>query len=704
MKCRLLASASLLALAIVSPELTWAAAPAPTENGSATTSLGEVIVTAERRSINLQKAPLAISVVDGQKIDQRGATEISQVIQNVPSVIIQNVTGGVSTQATTGGGGPPNIAIRGLGTDGPNKNSAVAVYEDGILMGGGGANFYDISRVEVLRGPQGTLYGRGATAGSVNIITNNPVDEFQLAGRLQYGNYDAINTQVVGNIPLGDKLALRVGVNSLRHDGYFNNGQSSNDEVNTRAKLLYRPTDDLSILVGGDYYRADRTVAGTVSLSPTSPDPTGWNTAERSGGRDRINYEKAYADVEWRLGDVTLSYLPAYQHNHSENYSYLFGRLSSNAPYDRTWTQELRLSGGFGSRLSWITGVFDYDNHYQYNFIVQLPADTGPTVVDRGLNVRQSSVALFGDAIYALTDSLRFTAGVRQNWDQIHHVEDNLTFGTPQAIDFKKDYSSFNWKARLEADITPRNMVYAMGSTGYRPGGAQADQSYAPEKVTSIEFGSKNRFNNWLTLNAAVFHYDYSGFQTPQAYGTFPNLQFTIVAVPAEFYGAEAELVVKPTPDDTLTLSPTYLHGRFTGDYAYTDPSTGIFSSIPTKGKVVPHQPAWSFNGSYEHRFRLSDGASITAAADVHYQDQQYTDFDLSLYNGSFNGGPNPVYVQKAYAVYNASVNYHSANGKYMVGLYGNNIGNQIYKITTNGQLNYIDDPRTYGIILSLKY
>jgi iron complex outermembrane receptor protein len=243
-----------------------------------------------------------------------------------------------------------------------------------------------------------------------------------------------------------------------------------------------------------------------------------------------------------------------------------------------------------------------------------------------------------------------------------------------------------------------------MVSTGYRPGGVQSNQSYEPEKVTAVEFGSKNRFNNWLTLNAAVFHYDYSGFQTPQAYGIFPNLQFTIVAVPAEFYGAEIELVARPTQDDTFTLSPTYLHGRFTGNYAYTDPSTGIHSSVPTNGKVVPHQPEWSFNGSYEHRIPLDGGASITTAVDAHYQDRQYTDFDLSLYNGSFNGGPNTVFIQNSYAVYNASINYHSANGKYIIGIYGNNLGNQIYKVTTNGQLNYIADPRTYGIMASLKY
>ncbi len=676
-----------------------------TSGATAASTVTEVIVTAERRSVTLQKAPLAVTVVDGAKIDQKGLTSYAQVLSSAPSVILQGAEGGVSTQSATGGGGPPNIAIRGLGTDGPNKNSAVAVYEDGVLMGGGGASFYDVSRVEVLRGPQGTLYGRGATAGTVNIITRDPTNEFELAGRLQYGNYNTANAQLVANVPLSDKLALRVGANSMRHDGYFSSGQSGDNEVNTRAKIAYSPSETLHVLIGGEYYHADRTNAGTVTLSAAAPDPTDWVTTEPAGGTNRITYKKVFGHVDWDLGRVTLTYIPSFQRNESSNVAYISpGRVTSVSPYDRTRTQELRLAGGAGSRLTWIAGAFDYANKYEYTLYAAAPTTSGGvagynTTTRRTQNFDQSSFALFGDATYALSDTLRVTGGVRQNWDKVLHTEDNLTASGPGTNYFKKNYKAFNWKARIEADLSSTSLVYAMASTGYRPGGSQTNQSYEPEKVDAWEVGSKNRFG-WLTLNASVFHYKYSGFQTPQSYGVFPNLSFTIVAVPATFYGGEVELTASPTPNDTFTLSPTYLHGRFTGNYEYTDPLTSIHSSLSLKGATVPHQPKWSLNASYEHRFVLDSGAAIIAGVDAHYQDQQFTDFDLSIYNGTNNR----IFRQGAYTVWNASVNYQPADSKWGLGAYWKNIGNQIYKISTTGPRTYINDPGTAGVFLSFKY
>jgi iron complex outermembrane receptor protein len=145
-----------------------------TPAASAGSELQEVIVTAERRSIDLQKVGLSVTAISGEAIAQQGDSNLAQVLQNVPGVVLQGITEGPSQQSVQGGGGPPNIAIRGLGTPSPNTVGAVAIYEDGVLLQGGGANFYDMSRVEVLRGPQGTLYGRGATAGAVNFITNDP--------------------------------------------------------------------------------------------------------------------------------------------------------------------------------------------------------------------------------------------------------------------------------------------------------------------------------------------------------------------------------------------------------------------------------------------------------------------------------------------------------------------------------------------------
>jgi iron complex outermembrane recepter protein len=689
---------------LVSPALAQSDSRPPA--GSQANDDAGIIVTAERRSVSLQKSALAITALTGADIAQKGFTSVNQVVEGTPGVVIQGVTGGVSTQSATGGGGAPNIAIRGVGTDGPNKNSAVAVYTDGVLIGGGGAFFYDVDRVEILRGPQGTLYGRGATAGTVNIITNDPTSEWSLSGRFGYGERNSIETQAVGNAPLSDQLALRIGVNALRSDGFFTNGESGNNEVSTRAKLLYRPSEAVSVLVGGEYYHADRTDAGTATLSTTAPDPTGWDTSEPAGGRNVITYYKAYARVNWDLDFANLTYLPAYQHNESNNIAYVSpGRVTSVSPYDHTFTQEARLVSKNPGKFSWIIGAFYYHNKYEYTLYSAAPTASGG-VAGYTTNARisqdfdQSSVAIFGEGSYAFNDIFRVTLGGRQNWDSVLHTENDLTPSGPSNDYFNQDFRKFNWKARLEAHFSSDSMLYFTASTGYRPGGSQTNQKYAPENVHALEVGTKDKIADWLTIDASAFHYSYSGIQMPQAYGVFPALSFTIVSVPAEYYGGELEADLKPTHNDTIKVSPVYLHGRLTGNYAYTDPLTGVYSVISTTGATPPHQPTWSVNASYEHRFDLGDHGSLTLGGDLRYQGAQFTDFDISIYNGENN----PIFRQAAYTIYNLSLRYETRDKRFGGGFYVTNLTNQIYKVSTTGPLTYLNDPRRIGGYVSFKF
>lgn len=673
----------------------------------------DIIVTAERRSVSLQRSPLAISALKGDDVVSKGYTSVAQVVQNTPSVVLQGVEGGVSTQSATGGGGAPNIAIRGLGTDGPNKASAVAVYTDGVLIGGGGAFFYDVDRVEVLRGPQGTLYGRGATAGSVNIITNDPTDEWTLSGRLGYGSYNSVNAQLVANAPITNDLSFRVAANVLTRDGYFNNGQSGNGEVNSRAKLLYHPSDTFSVLLGGEYYHADRPDAGTVALSSASPNPTDWETTEPAGGRNKIDYFRIYGRLNWDLGFADLTYQPAFQRNESNAIQYISpGRVTSQSPFDRTFTQELRLVSNATGRFHWIGGIFHYKNTYRYTLFSASPTTSGGiagyrTTTRRSQYFDQSSVGVFGEADYDISDRVRVTVGGRQNWDEVLHTEYNLTGCTGDLTGctlgenyFKGKFRKFNWKARLQAQLTDDNLVYASASTGYRPGGSQTNQKYNSEGIRALEIGTKNTIGNWLTINASAFHYKYTGIQMPQAYGVFPALSFTIVNVPARFYGGELEITAKPTSHDTLSFAPVFLHGRLAGDYAYTDPLTGVYSVVATKGKVPPHQPKWSYNASYYHEFDLGEAGTVTAGGDLRYQGRQYTDFDISVYNGANN----QIFVQKGYMTGNLSLRYETADKKMGAGLFVTNVGNKIVKVSTAGARTYVNEPRMFGGYFSFNF
>ncbi|HWJ35613.1 MAG TPA: TonB-dependent receptor plug domain-containing protein [Steroidobacteraceae bacterium] len=670
--------------------------------------LGEVIVTAERRSINLQKVALSVTAISGDAIAQRGDSDVAQVLQGVPGVVLQGITDGPSQQSVQGGGGPPNIAIRGLGTPSPNTVGAVAIYEDGVLLQGGGANFYDMSRVEVLRGPQGTLYGRGATAGAVNFITNDPTQQFEGSGRIQYGSYDLIATQGMLNVPLTDVLAVRVAFNQIRHNGYFNNGQSNEDDLSSRVKLLYRPSDNFSLLVGFVDYKSSGTGPGQVLLS-SNPNPTDWTTNVAGGTGDPISYRKVYAELQWGLGFANLNYIGGYQTTESTfstNWNGFDCVMGVNAPctylvvtqpMNKTWTHELRLQSTSDSALSWVGGAYYYNNKFQTVFEPSLtPPATGATYVPAfgfAQSASPTSIGLFGEATYALTSATRLTAGLRENQDRVEQTQTFEPGGSGGvATPFSETLRHLDWKARVETDLSANNLLYGTISTGYRPGSFVNGQKTENEKVTAYEIGSKNRSGGMLTLNGALFYYRYSGFQNVESVVVNGAPSSIVVPLPAILYGGELELAAQLGPNDRLALSPAVEEAKFTANAP----------GYETDGGIIPNTPKFSISGRYEHDFVLPTGDLISWQADAHYQTHALTDFDFSNYPTT-----NATYLQKAYSIVNSSLTFAPKSGKYSVVVFGKNLRNTLYKLTvynTNPPSAYVSDPRTFGVMISAKF
>lgn len=210
-----------------------------------------------------------------------------------------------------------------------------------------------------------------------------------------------------------------------------------------------------------------------------------------------------------------------------------------------------------------------------------------------------------------------------------------------------------------------------------------------------------------LTLNGALFYYDYSGFQEGYqfpdplhpAYGGVG----VAVTIPAKFYGAELESAYKFSPYDKLTLAPAILHARFTGNANPIDPYTGISAgTLGTDGGSIPNAPTFSASGGYEHSFPLPNGAQLIWGTDAHYKSEALTDYDPSNYPST-----NPIFQQKAYAIYNSSLTYSSDSGKFSISAYGKNLGNTIYKVTVYSPAPnpyvFVNDPRTYGVMASAK-
>lgn len=714
--------------------------------------LEEIIVTAERRTVDLQKTAVSIVAIDGATLESRGDSSVAQVLRTVPGITIE---AGSTAPGAAGTPGPPRVSIRGIGTDGPNKSSATAFYEDGVFLTGGGAYFHDIERVEVLRGPQGTLYGRAATAGAVNLITNKPSQKQEATAALEFGSFNLQHISAMANQPLSDSLAVRISFNSNKRDPIYNNGYGEVDETNTRIKLLYKPSDDFSLLLSGVYYKSAGSGGASVPLPTQASKPTDWITTSLPTPSNRTDYRRVNAELNWNVGIGTLTYIPAYTTDENHNVVFNPGmatgsvtRVSSNLPHDRTQSHELRLASNSDSALSWIGGAYYYRNKYDQDMlnetytgspgapVLAVVSPSLPTggYVFSGATRKQffvlTSKAVFGEVTFAATDSLRFLGGVRQSYDDVQNLDHtdnrvvlNQTTGAPgvlRELTVTKDYSRLDWRVRAEKDLSDNNLLYASVSTGYRPGGAFNGTTYKQETVTAFELGSKNRIGDRVTANVSGFYYKYDGFQAPANYCFPTSLGPTgpvcasqtpflsdVMSADATFYGVEAELTAQLTNNDKLTLAPSYIRSEFKEDLVSTSPHTDaqylpfyIGGVVPkyyiyTNGKVVPHSPKFSATADYQHQFNLANGAAITAQADARYSSKYIVGFDAAAYGGSnLSTTPatpvlvDPRLTQEAYVLSNASLMFTSANQRYNLTAYGKNLANKIIKIGLGGPLN----------------
>ena len=363
--CLMLSASSAHAQTTAATSSEMAAGPQETNGGSA--QLGEIIVTAERRSSNVQKTPAAVTVQSGEDLLQRGKFTLNNILETVP-----NVSGGESegvSRYPTGNDSPASgITIRGIASNGTVSGqsipgvTATAVYVDDVYGGLGGG--YDIDRVEVLRGPQGTLYGRSATAGLVAIHTRDPQLGHTSADiSVEGGNLDLIHVTGAVNVPIvDDKLALRVAGDHYERDGPdASRGYGAVNQDAGKAKLRFKPTDTFSLLVGGAFQ--DRQFNnGGLSTNFVAPNKVSFDPV--TTGSSKTRFRQVWGQADWEVGGVRLTYLPAYRTWKQDATVYLVGPGGSiinqgvKSPKDHFLTQELRLASLGSSRLSWQAGLF----------------------------------------------------------------------------------------------------------------------------------------------------------------------------------------------------------------------------------------------------------------------------------------------------------------------------------------------------------
>jgi iron complex outermembrane receptor protein len=611
---RLFATASVLCLPVLHHS---AAQDQPAAAPAASTGLEEIVVVAQKRSVNIQKAPEAITAVTSTQLDQANVVNPVDLNGQVPSLVI-----------TTSEGFNNSVAIRGVGFNVPQNDAAqpsVSYHIDGIYISNPVAlnsGFLDVDHVEVLRGPQGTVFGQNSVGGAINVISKLPtLDDYNGFADISTGSYALERFRAALNIPVDDMFAIRASVDQDRHDGFGNATKvpgtdghyelSNDDSVHARLQVLWKPTDDFSALFRAEYATADNHEAESKNILDPNPDPR----QESSDWPGTFNYRQEIysATLTYNMDWATLKSLTSWQSvnqggsvNEDGLNTALAATLPPNFYHDvefffhnsQSITQELDLSSLPGTNFDWIVGSFFLNNKEKVGYDQYDVTPGGPPPIDQlgasattgqflpnlyfqsASRLYRQSYSFYGSGTFHMTDNLRFTGGARYTRDADQtEVGD---FFNPNPFRVEQESNVITGKFGVEYDLTKDNLLYATFSTGFKPGGGNISDApqvvpfeFKPESIQSYEIGSKNAFmDNKLHINAAAFYYDYTNFQyEAEDLATFQGGVDNIPKV--EIYGAEAELSYLLPYNLRFDSNLTLEKGRITSHFLAFDNVAG---------------------------------------------------------------------------------------------------------------------------------
>jgi iron complex outermembrane receptor protein len=716
-----------LALLSANGAFAQAAAPAPAEAASAPTAsarpgaLQEVVVTAERRTSNVQKTAISIATATGEDLRAKGQTTLEASLSDTPAVTVM---------ATPQGG---QVFVRGVGSQGDSNwvDPAISLNLDGVYSGRAErvfASMYDLNRVEVLRGPQGTLYGRNSTGGSVNVLTNNPGNKFEASVNTQLGNYSLRHLDGAINTPLGEQWALRVAALRETRDGYFSNGGRASDLTAGRAKLLFKPSADVSLLATVDSFDSQGAGATTVPRAFSGGPPFfNWKTDYSNPWqvddlhpadvqRTRFTTYALQADIH--LGFANLSIQPAYVRSKRRTQTDLVAGIAvpgTTLPLPETlWeetqkTLEVRLASPAKAATQWVLGAFAYEASNVQTGVP--PSYPTPTWASYGTEVPSSSKALFGQITWPVADSLRATAGLRYTQDDktYHYGVRSTSAWTGEAYDtgllsVSNAYSAVTGKLGLEWDLSRQSMAYAQLASGYKAGGfgiAVPPQAYEPEHLTALELGSKNRFlDNQLQLNGELFFYHYKNYQVMYQDSAAPSpipgdssaafMQYVVNAGAGRIRGFELESRWRVLPDTELRGALTYTDAHY-GSFALSDLQN-------MNGARVVGTPRWTVTLGAEQTWELGEGL-LKAGFSTKFSDGYTVSLNNSMPGGNLNG------EQGRFHKTDLRLSYGPQSERWSLGLWARNLENQAQttQVLPFGRAQ-ITDPRTLGVNLSWKF
>ncbi len=712
--------------------------------GASNGGVETVVVTAERRSENLMRTPIAADVISGSELTAKGVLTVDDLQFIAPSVTVDNFGQGI------------DFNIRGIGKGEHNSQTATGVitYRDGVATFPGyiaEEPYYDVANIQVLRGPQGTFVGQNATGGAVFVESNDPViggghDGYVMSG---FGNYDDGMVQGAVNLPVSDTFALRVAafgdargsfysitdsdpLDNCPHQKYANCKPGYNPgDIRwgaARVSALWKPTDALTVSfkVDGDYldngaYPSDsyfdgfRTIPGTSTPNPFYSDIYHISANAPQSGLDR--FVRAVLKVDYVLSDgITLRSMSGYQEASTDYTADLDGSDGGNATFfdkvhELIYSQEFNVISPDTGLITWVAGAYTQSNVYDfekpYQFVIGVPAGNPFTTYALQGNNPNQAWAVFGQASLNLSNGLQLQLGGRWSDSRSKNDVQILQYGLFLPDYQTTDSNSFDYKGSVNWTINDDQFLYAFIATGYKPGGLNVPVGigipapFGPERVTEYETGWKA---TWLDGHVRTqidgYYNDYKNFQVIIGYPAFPVFGFELNDPNAtKIYGVEAETQASfgaLSFSGGIGLMHSTLGQFFATDPRGVgtpcDPMTGPASPscINLKGHPQTYAPNFTFNLSAQYVFDVGGGDKLTPRVNYAHESGQWaTLFDNPLL-GDRLGSRDILGAQLEWA-----------HDTYDVTFYGSNLTDQHYETALNSGLRFAGFPRQYGIRLT---
>ncbi|MCJ2182881.1 TonB-dependent receptor [Novosphingobium sp. 1949] len=689
---------------------------------AADTRLNAIVVTAQRREQNLQDVPITISALSKSALERSGVDAIADLGTVVPGLVFSNVVGYAQPY------------IRGVGTNatGPGFENPVATYVDGVYyaaQAGGLMTLDNIASIEVDKGPQGTLFGRNATGGAIQIRTLDP--EYALSGKaaLGYGNYDTLTAQyyITGGVTSNLAANLAVGY-SHQGDGYATNLANGKDVDRTenlavRGKMRWQPGAGTDVLVVADYEKTNAipTLAPAPGTIPEFDPPVASNPRNVYGDPQPYLHTSQWglaATVTQDLGAITLKSISAFR---KTAYDSLFDStltaepgttfyLTGKEPH-RQFSEELQFASTRGSPLDWVVGAYYFWERAGYMEPTTIAGDSFalyglPSGIVQSPDRRTLSGALFGQGTYETGSGLSLTAGLRYSIERrkMHFVETLPDYGIDDVdVRASKTFRNLSWRLAVSQRLSPSILAFASYNRGYKSGTFNnADPSLyplliKPERLDAFEIGEKGVFfDEAVRVNLSGFLYKYTNMQTT----TYPDGSLVIInGGKATLFGLDADMEWAVTGDVHLTSGLEALHSRYD---SFPDAPISVPVGLPdggttyttqadgAKGNQLAKAPELTAYAAltYAHAF---EAFKVEANATYSYNDGWYAEADNPLRQG-------------AYSLINASFKLAQIDDALSVKFWGRNLLNKNYAATlasqTNGDYIQYAAPRTYGVTL----